>query len=283
MISILMPAYNSAPWIEGAIRSVMAQSFTDWQLIVVDDGSSDATPLIVNSLAQEDARISLLTTDHLGVANARNVGLDNIRGDRVAFIDSDDLWPPFSLEALAEMMERFDADITAGNFIQFDDEKETPPKPLSNHRKYLADNKIMLLSGEDAVEDSLYQRNVMTSLWGKLYRSSLFSGLKTTIGELYEDLDLFYRVALRARKVAYTPLPLYFYRQRDNSIIHTFTPDRLCVLDVTTRICNLLSEKYPALYDAAIDRRFSANYDMLRLINICLRNRTHNEKVGAAG
>ena len=278
-----MPAYNSAPWIEAAIRSVMAQSFTDWQLIVVDDGSTDDTPRIVESLAEEDRRISMLATDHLGVANARNVGLENISGDRVAFIDSDDLWPPYNLEALSYLMDRFDADIAAGSFTEFDDENGKIPGALSNHAKYLDDDKILLLTGEEAVEDSLYQRHVMTSLWGKLYRSSLFSGLKTTIGELYEDLDLFYRVALRARKVAYTPLPLYFYRQRDNSIIHTFTPDRLCVLDVTTRICNLLSEKYPALYDAAIDRRFSANYDMLRLINICLRNRTHNEKVGATG
>lgn len=266
-----MPAYNSAPWIEAAIRSVMNQTFTDRQLIVIDDGSTDDTPLIVNALAEQYSGISLLTTNHLGVANARNVGLEHVKGDFVAFIDSDDLWPPFCLEALYDLMNRSNADIVAGNFVTFDDDSAKIPIPVAHPEQFLDEDNIILFSGEEAVEDSLYQRKILTSLWGKLYKSSLFSGLKTTFGELYEDLDLFYRVTLRASRVAYTPLPVYFYRMRPGSIIHTFTPERLSVLDVTARICNNLSDKYPALIDAAIDRRFSANYDMLRLIAVRLR------------
>ena len=101
-VSVIMPAYNAAVYIEAAIRSVMAQTFTDWELLVIDDGSTDATCAVVEGLMAEDARIRLLRNEHnCGVAVTRNRGLDICRGAYVALLDCDDLWYP---EKLAQQL-----------------------------------------------------------------------------------------------------------------------------------------------------------------------------------
>lgn len=98
LVSVIMPAYNAAPYIEQAIRSVMGQTHTDWELLVIDDGSADDTCAIVERLAAEDGRIRLLRNErNSGVAVTRNRGLDLSAGAYVAFLDSDDVWHPEKL------------------------------------------------------------------------------------------------------------------------------------------------------------------------------------------
>lgn len=97
-VTVIMPAYNAAPFIEPAIRSVMEQTYTDWQLLVLDDGSTDDTCAIVERLACEDARIRLIRNEsNMGVAATRNKGLDLCMGGYAAFLDSDDVWHPDKL------------------------------------------------------------------------------------------------------------------------------------------------------------------------------------------
>src|SRR5690242_16380171 len=93
-VSIIMPAYNVAPYVAAAIRSALVQSFTDFELIVVDDGSKDNTPEIIKSLAGIDPRVRLVQQANRGLAGARNTALRASRGDFFALLDSDDLWEP---------------------------------------------------------------------------------------------------------------------------------------------------------------------------------------------
>lgn len=110
-VSVIMPAYNAASYIETAIRSVMGQSFTDWELIVIDDCSRDATVEIVTRLASEDRRITLLCNEvNMGVSKTRNRGLDLARGRFAAFLDSDDVWHPEKLKVQLECLKRTGAD-----------------------------------------------------------------------------------------------------------------------------------------------------------------------------
>lgn len=98
-VSVIMPAYNAQRFVEAAIRSVMTQTFPDWELLVLDDGSTDATLAIAQKLAQEDNRIRFLPNDrNMGVARTRNRGFDLCRGRYVALLDSDDVWHPDKLE-----------------------------------------------------------------------------------------------------------------------------------------------------------------------------------------
>lgn len=112
LVSVIMPAYNAQEYIEAAIRSVMGQTYTNWQLLVIDDGSSDNTYQIVEKLVQADSRVLLLRNEsNLGVAKTRNRGLDLARGQYVALLDSDDLWRPQKLERQISLAEKEQADI----------------------------------------------------------------------------------------------------------------------------------------------------------------------------
>lgn len=122
-VSVIMPAYNCEKYIEDAIRSVMAQTFTDWELIVLDDGSSDSTLEIIERLASEDDRIKLLPNEkNMGVAKTRNRGIDNSRGDYVALLDSDDIWHSEKLEKQLEKMQSNGADISYCSYAIIDSE-----------------------------------------------------------------------------------------------------------------------------------------------------------------
>ena len=112
LVSVIMPAYNAAPFIEEAIASVIAQTVTDWELIVIDDCSTDDTRRIVADLAQKDFRIQLLTNAvNMGVAKTRNRGMDLCQGQYVALLDSDDYWKPQLLEKMLARAKETGADI----------------------------------------------------------------------------------------------------------------------------------------------------------------------------
>lgn len=117
LVSIITPAFNAARFISDTIESARAQTYTDWEMLVVDDCSSDQTAVIVNQCAKQDERIYLLQHEHnLGPANARNTALSKTRGRYIAFLDSDDLWLPEKLERQFHFMHEKNAAIS---FTQF--------------------------------------------------------------------------------------------------------------------------------------------------------------------
>ena len=117
LVSVIVPVYNCAPYVEQAIRSVMAQSYPAWELIVIDDCSTDTTREIVARVAEEDERVHLIcNAENLGVAKTRNKGLEQSRGAYVAFLDGDDLWLPEKLERQLALMEERQADIVYSSY-----------------------------------------------------------------------------------------------------------------------------------------------------------------------
>src|SRR5713226_4493070 len=103
-ISIVIPTYNGSRFIQSALTTVLSQTFSDWELIVVDDGSADGTPDLINEYASEP-RITILRLDHQGLARARNRGLAVAQGDYVAFLDVDDQWRPTYLAQMGRALE----------------------------------------------------------------------------------------------------------------------------------------------------------------------------------
>ncbi len=112
LVSVIMPAYNAAPFIEEAISSVVNQTVTDWELLVIDDGSCDGTPEIVTKLAENDPRISLIINEeNMGCAKTRNRGINIASGQYIAFLDSDDVWHPEKLERQIKKMQESGVEI----------------------------------------------------------------------------------------------------------------------------------------------------------------------------
>lgn len=127
-----MPAYNSGRYIAESIRSVQAQTFGGWELVVVDDGSTDDTGEVVRRMAAADARVRYVRRPNGGQAAARNTGLGEARGPVVAFLDSDDLWLPEKLEAQLKVLEETGADLVYTDGYIFSEEGEVSPEECFN-------------------------------------------------------------------------------------------------------------------------------------------------------
>ena len=123
LVSVIMPAYNAEPFIEEAISSVLSQTTSDWELIVIDDGSSDCTQKIISKFTSEDARVHLIINEeNMGVAKTRNRGLDLFQGKYVALLDSDDYWAPQMLEKMIARAEETGADIIYCSYALVDEQ-----------------------------------------------------------------------------------------------------------------------------------------------------------------
>lgn len=159
-VSVILPVYNAAAYIEQAIRSVMAQTYTAWELLVIDDGSTDETVAVVERLAAEDDRVRLIRNEHnCGVAVTRNRGLDMSTGDYVAFLDSDDVWHPDKLAVQVQKAESEQAGLVYTAYAITDADGHPCKKPYTvpariDLKDLLAENVIgcstVLLSAEVA-------------------------------------------------------------------------------------------------------------------------------------
>jgi len=271
MVSIIVPAYNAERYLPEAVASVISQSVPGWELLLVDDGSTDSTPAICDSFAASDSRIRSFHKPNGGLSDARNYGLDHARGDFIAFLDADDvLHPDFIRVTLSCAISRRSAShdfIVAVAFINFTDGSPFEEEPAES----LDALSPICLSSSQAIELSLYQTPVPgsdmildNSAWGKLYPAKLWKKLRFTKGIWYEDMDIFYRAWRLVDIIAVLPLRLIGYRQHPSSFLHTFTLRRADALDVTDRMLEYLSE--PTLHRAARVRRFAAYCNILTML-----------------
>lgn len=255
MISIIIPAYNASAYIAECLRSIVAQSISDKEVIVVDDGSTDTTAAIVRKQFPE---VKLISRENGGLSAARNTGLDNASGEWVTFVDADDMLLPDALTTLLGYAESTGADVVNGNHI----EGLTPPTYLPG----CPERRASLSSGTEAMELTFY-RKIDGSAWGKLYRNSLFkSGIRFTEGLYYEDLDIIYRLYAAARKVAHIPENVYFYRLSPEGISRTLSPKRFDLLTVAEKLESYITEHFPEIARSARNRRLAANLHVLALL-----------------
>lgn len=123
LVSVLMPSFNAENYIEAAIQSVLDQTVSDWEMIIIDDGSWDSTCKIIEALSQKDSRIHFYKNEqNMGAANSRNRGLAMCRGEYVALLDSDDIWYPQKLEKQVSLAKAADADIVYCSYAIIDEE-----------------------------------------------------------------------------------------------------------------------------------------------------------------
>ena len=207
-VSIIMPAYNVEPYVGDAIRSALAQTFTDFELIVVDDGSKDGTADVVKELARQDARIQLVQQANRGLAGARNSALRAARGAFFALLDSDDLWEPeFLAEQMAILSSRPDVDIVTGNGWCLGGAKNgqlalpcPDPRPVPDLATIIGDERAVFIM-------SVFRRRVYTTI------GSFDESMRSN-----EDYDFWLRAAVAGFTFARNDRPLGHYRIRTDSL-----------------------------------------------------------------
>jgi glycosyltransferase involved in cell wall biosynthesis len=209
LISVIMPCYNAASFVEEAVNSVMSQSFADVELIVVDDGSTDGSVNKLQQLAaQYSPRLMLLYQDHMGPFPARNLGLKHARGGRVAFLDADDFWSPVALEKLSAAMDSSQADIA---YCGWQNVGEGAPgtepyiPPDYSHMDTAAE---FLRSCPWPIHAALVRREAIDAVRG--FSERRFSAM---------DYDLWIRLYAHTQKLARVPEVMAFYRWHDKGQI----------------------------------------------------------------
>lgn len=202
-ISVILPAYNSENNIEACISSVLAQSVYDFELIAVDDGSTDSSPTLLERIAQKDNRIKVIHQKNAGVSAARNTGLHAALGKYVTFIDSDDRYKPDYLQKLHDIAVTLDADVVCCGF------ENTKGLVLSSvaYKKY--EDKSQLLLDYQELLDSRY----LNVPWNKMYkREKIITKFPLNIS-LGEDLIFNLEVLQSCKNIVVIPDSLYIYKQ----------------------------------------------------------------------
>jgi hypothetical protein len=210
LLSIIVPVYKVENYLPKCIDSILAQTFTDFELILVDDGSPDGCPALCDAAAEKDARIRVIHQKNGGLSAARNAGLDAARGAWIGFVDSDDYIAPEMYEVLYQAVQSTGADLALCDYAEVD-EAGTPCPQMH-----------VSLSGGELTGQELLKRasGLMVQLaWNKLYRRAVFAQLRYPEGKLNEDLFLIPEVCLQIKKAVVVPKALYCYVQRGGSIM----------------------------------------------------------------
>lgn len=212
LISIIIPIYKVEPYLQRCLDSILNQTYSNLEIILVDDGSPDGCPQICDDYATKDNRIIVIHKKNGGLSDARNTGLDICKGDYISFVDSDDYVNEKYIEELFKISIKENADIVIAENIQ------TAPQQNSKHF-------IKAYSNKDALIH-LFSNNHIAFIvsWGKLYKKHLFSTLRFPIGKFHEDEFTTYILFYNSKKIVYTSEILYYYYQRAGSIVSTRHP-----------------------------------------------------------
>ena len=223
-ISVIVPVYNVEKYIHRCVDSILAQTFTDFELILVDDGSPDNCGIICDEYAEKDSRIHVIHKENGGLSSARNAGIDwafeNSNSEWITFIDSDDWIHTKYLEALYNAVKETELNLsvcgferTEGENIDVDEESLCP---------------IIVNSEEFYCEKNV---NAVVA-WGKLYRKEDFRIIRYPKGKLHEDEFTTYKILFKYDEIAFIDSPLYFYYVNQSSIMKSnWSPKRLAAYD----------------------------------------------------
>ena len=213
MISIIVPVYNVEKYLPKCIESICRQTYTDLEIILVDDGSPDESGRICEEYAAKDKRIKVIHKQNGGLSDARNAGLDIAKGDYIQFVDSDDYIHPKMTEILYRNLTDYQADVSICNFVV--QGEEAGPASMD---KDSMEQTIECFEGRE-VMDQLQKKNTVTVIaWNKLYKASLFENLRYEKGRLHEDEYLIHHLLDRVNVSVYTDAELYYYVQHAGSI-----------------------------------------------------------------
>lgn len=223
MISIIVPVYKVEPYIRRCVDSILSQTYSDFELILVNDGSPDGCGAICDEYANNDSRIRVIHKENGGLSSARNAALDVVceekQAEWITFIDSDDWVHPEYLRVLLSAAQVCGAQIAISDFVMTQGDAEGD-----------ISGTVSVYSPED-----FWAKRRSPIACAKLYRREIFDNMRYPVGKLHEDEFLTYKLIFACDKVAYTPSKTYFYYQNPESIMgSSWTPRRMHGIEAIT-------------------------------------------------
>lgn len=251
LISVIVPVYNVAELLDKCINSIAVQTYKNIEIILVDDGSSDDSAKICDYWSEKDHRIKVVHKKNEGISSARNCGLEIASGEYIMFVDSDDWISNDAIQVLYDRILSDDSDIVIGqNVFAYPDGTE---KILYTDWMY-----DTVLDKQGALERMSGSQQLPISVWGKLFKTQTIKDLKFPPFLRQEDLHFLFFALKKSGKISIVSKTIYYYWQRSDSIMHSFTDEIVCdgikaVLIITKELleANFLAQA-ESLYNAAI-------------------------------
>ncbi len=269
MISVIVPVYNVFPYLRECVATICRQTFTDLEILLIDDGSTDESGALCDDFAKRDTRIKVIHQKNQGLSCARNTGIEQAGGEYLVFIDSDDRIHPEMIQIMYNAMCQYDVELVICSHKRI---QEKEPQGCYEKKVKVEAQDTEVLSGRECIKrTNTYERVDMTVAWNKLYRKSLFQYLRYPIGRMHEDEFLTYKILYSLKECVYIKIPLYEYRMREGSIMGNKNICRLKdKLDATEEKCHFFEQKedkelyYEALcrYETSIAEVILALRDM---------------------
>ena len=244
LVSVIVPVYNVYPYLRDCVQSVQAQSYQNWELLLVDDGSTDGSGELCDELAVEDGRIRVFHKPNGGQSDARNVGLQQTQGKYFYLLDSDDLIRSTAFDQFVERCEADGADAALTPLEMFSTEQ---PEGRTENPHQIPE----LLNREETMRRMLLHQGIGHGAGGVFFRREVWGDLQFPIGILYEDYAVMYRAIARCAKVEVFPEPMYDYRIHTGSTMKSGIAEKnLVILDgdfasypeAQARICRFVQE-----------------------------------------
>lgn len=265
-ISIIVPVYNVELYINKCINTILNQTFKNFELILIDDGSTDNSGEICDEYLEIDERVRVIHKENTGLSDARNVGINIAKGDYIGFVDSDDTINPKMYEILYNLCQEHNADISTCLIRTIDINKER-----RNNKEYT--NKVYIYSNKYAIKETYDGGISGYSSCNKLYRSYLFEDIKFPKGRIYEDASILYKLYMKSNKVVFIDKALYNYIHREGSITRSrFSKKRFDIIEMYNEKYEFMCNNYPEM----CEKIKSMYYESLRniIIDIVIENST---------
>ena len=255
LISVVIPIYNVEDYLERCLATVRQQTYPRIEILLIDDGSTDASGKICDRMANEDERIRVIHQDHQDVAEARNIGAREAIGEYITFVDSDDMAAPDLVEYLYSLLDRYRTPMAlCSHTVVF----------LNGRKIEFGNGKEECLTAEECIRRMLYRMDVDTSVWAKLYKREILTDIIFPKGKLFEDIAATYKAFVASSRIACGFRSKYSYCVRRNSIVRMdFSPRKLDLLEMTDRMGEEVVKAFPALEAAVMCRRVYARFSTL--------------------
>lgn len=209
LISVVIPVYNVETYLDACVRSVMKQTYSNIEIILVDDGATDNSGEMCDFYAKEDSRVKVIHKDNGGLSDARNCGIEVTKGEFITFVDSDDIVSCKYIETLYSLIKNNNADISICNCVHCFEDTDI---------QFSMSTYLEVLDSDSAINNLLYQKKFLVSAWSKMYRRRFFEDVIFPVGMLYEDSAIMYKIFEKAKTIVYSNAKIYAYFHRNGSI-----------------------------------------------------------------
>ena len=215
MISIIIPVYNVEKYLRQCLESIIKQTYKNYEVLLINDGSTDRSGMICEEYEKRDKRFRVIQTKNEGVSAARNLGIKNSKGEYIGFIDSDDWIEPEMFEDLLGRIEETQADISCCSY--WIERGNTQKTSIISEKIY---------TGTESLK-ALFNGEINSYLWCKLIKRDIMKSIVFPVGKIYEDFSVMHIIIGKAKKVSFIPKAEYHYRSTYGSLTRTWSAKQL--------------------------------------------------------